>query len=101
MSKESSLCRPDTHHWCVECCSERQCSNLDKLPDGTTGCLGHGERTDLGGLLQSPFCQKFDCLTITGHNSSAERERIRELIFQQPEDEFKMSKILNKTHTTN
>lgn len=82
MSKENSLCRPDAHHWCVECCSERQCSNLDKLPDGTKGCLGHEGNTDLGELPQSPFCQKFDCLIVTGNDALAKRERIRKLIFQ-------------------
>ena len=93
MSKEISLCRPDESHWCVECCEGRGCSNLGSLPDGTRGCKGYKERTDLGGFRQLLSCQTIYCWSIY---APEEVKSIQKAIAREPAGEFKIGPILRE-----
>jgi len=96
MSQEIFLCRPDSKHWCVECCEGRSCSNLGELPDRTRGCLGYGGRQGKGGLPQTPFCQEFNCLKGEYSSDLGTTGRIRQEIAQMPPGKFKMGMVLRK-----
>lgn len=95
MSSEISICRPDSEHWCVECCQGRRCSNLGRLPDGTRGCLGHGGREDLG-FPKPPFCQEVNCLREEYSSDAETIGRICQEVARMPPGEFKMSEVLER-----
>ena len=90
-----SLCHPDKSHWCIQCCSERDCCLLGTLPDGSRGCQGHHTSQKNSDIPETPLCQAFDCLTLTGHSSENEREQIRTIIEGLPKGEFVMSQVLS------
>lgn len=95
MPKEVPFCRPDSFHWCVECCEGRRCFNLGVLPDGTRGCLGYRGRRDLGGFSQLSSCQDLDCLKIDLYHPEIATQ-ISQAIVQLPVGEFKLSAVLKK-----
>lgn len=101
MSAIESLCKPDSNHWCIECCEGVDCGLLDQLPDGSLGCLGHdlpeGQVKTVstsGGTKriypQSPVCRTYDCLS----GKSIDKEELRRKISQLPPGEFRMSKLI-------
>jgi hypothetical protein len=95
---EFPICRPDSKHWCVECCTKRgdgynPCCNLGKLPDGTRGCLGHQTIGSPEELPKLPSSKSFFCLSETLNNHD-NVERIRKMILASPPGEFKVSDFL-------
>lgn len=68
LENKFSDCRPDSKHWCVECCTKRAdghnpCCNLGRLPDGTRGCLDHQTINNPQELPETEFCKRFTCLS--------------------------------------
>ena len=94
---KESLCRPDSEHWCTECCyrSGGGCVLLGELGDGKRGCLGDGgKRVD--GITQTAFCRSVNCLI---HFTDEEKEAVRRMIARLPSGEFKMSEVLKELKT--
>ena len=85
------LCRPDQSHYCIECCSgaRRNCPLLGDTERGKRGCLGHGGKV-VDGMIQTPFCQDFDCLAGIGDDK---RKEIAALVSQLPSGEFRISEV--------
>jgi len=87
---KEALCRPDSIHWCIECCPPG-CPLLGDTGEGKMGCLGHNGKRIFGGLTERPCCLEVDCL----HGfSSKDREEIRQIIFRMAPGEFKMIETL-------
>ena len=90
------LCRPDADHYCIECCSGRGCSLLGPFSDKSLGCQGHssfeGERT----ISQTPLCEEFDCLKLTGNTGTEFRQNAITYIVGLPAGQFNMSQIIEK-----
>ena len=93
------FCRPDANHYCVECCnrSDRGCSNLGVLPNGTRGCLGHAslDKPLADVFPQLPSCR--DLSTCFSKEIATNPEKIlliKNAITTLPPGEFKMGKVL-------
>ena len=97
MSKEISACRPDSQHWCVECCQKREhgepCLNLGPLPDGTKGCLGY-KGQNLGGF-PTGCSETLDCLAKELADEGT-RKKFIQAVSKLPPGEIKLGEVIKK-----
>jgi len=92
MKKEINFCRPDNSHYCTVCCQGRGCTNLGKLEDGSSGCLGHTSIENKSQeISQTEFCKSLSCLTLEDLKHSKD---IVSLIRSLPEGNFSMQEVL-------
>jgi hypothetical protein len=100
MENEFNFCRPKKGSFCVECCRGRRCVNLDKLPDQTQGCAGHGRVK----VYEDSFYELLDCIDIfclDGYRVNGIRidtpeilGQIKDKILGLPIGEFKMGEVI-------
>ena len=93
---EFPLCRPAPGYWCVRCCEIIRCPVLDRLPDGTRGCLGHFTvPVPNPEIHQLPSCKDHICYR-DFFNNPDNLNRVREAILAKPPGEFRMSDFVSK-----